>query len=430
MEIDYEKAYKAALATATQWIKDGCTDKEKICLECVFPQLRESEDERIRKLLVWQVHRNIEDETNDLAGSVYDGIKGHDPELEESIEDWKKCLAWLEKQKENSKSADSISSDYASDEKCEDRWHKVEDFLPDNGREVLAKDKLGNTLLARYDGEGWDVSVYDNEDYRCHISISKWCDIPSEKQKEQPAQSFNQKQFFAKKDSTPFEQELFLSLRAIKETKPSDEEIWLNVKEQLTPVLLSLMQKEQQPAEWSEEYREEDLRTRFAFYTYKDEDDALYLSNLFVEEASRNKGFGAKILKAAEKVAETIGASRICLKVKQGSPANVWYRKHGYGYMTFEDGYDWLEKNLEYVKPNKQEWSEEDEECLKELIQYIEQRLGDGTTGQSLWKKWHNWLKSLRPQPKAELTLLDENIINAAVAFVEQNDHFNCLARD
>ena len=58
------------------------------------------EDERIRKLLVWQVHRNIEDETNDLAQSVYDGIKGHDPDLEESIEDWKKCLAYLEKQKE------------------------------------------------------------------------------------------------------------------------------------------------------------------------------------------------------------------------------------------------------------------------------------------------------------------------------------------
>ena len=60
----------------------------------------ESEDERIRKLLVWQVYRNIEDETNDLAQSVYDGIKGHDPDLEESIEDWKKCLAYLEKQKE------------------------------------------------------------------------------------------------------------------------------------------------------------------------------------------------------------------------------------------------------------------------------------------------------------------------------------------
>lgn len=71
-----------------------------IALHTLIPELKESEDERLRKLLVWQVHRNIEDETNDLKGSVYDGIKGHDPDLEESIEDWKKCLAYLEKQKE------------------------------------------------------------------------------------------------------------------------------------------------------------------------------------------------------------------------------------------------------------------------------------------------------------------------------------------
>lgn len=50
--MDYEKAYRAVLKTATQWIKDGCTDKEKICLECVFPELREREDERIRKWLL------------------------------------------------------------------------------------------------------------------------------------------------------------------------------------------------------------------------------------------------------------------------------------------------------------------------------------------------------------------------------------------
>lgn len=54
----------------------------------------------------------------------------------------------------------------------------------------------------------------------------------------------------------------------------------------------------------------------------------------------------------------------------------------------------------------KDEWSEEDEECRQELIQYIEQRIGDGTTGQSLWNKWHRWLKdipnriSLRPHWK------------------------------
>lgn len=117
--------------------------------------------------------------------------------------------------------------------------------------------------------------------------------------------------------------------------------------------------QQEQLDNWNEQYREEDLRTRFAFYTYKDEDGILYLSNVFVEETSRNKGFGTKILQVAENVAETIGAITIRLKVKQNSPANDWYRKHGYGYLTFEDGYDWLEKNLEYLKP-KQEQPEAD----------------------------------------------------------------------
>lgn len=96
----YEKKYKGAL----NWMREmypGLHGATKEDAEHYFPELRESEDERIRKLLVWQVYRNIEDETNDLAGSVYDGIKGHDPDLEESIEDWKKCLNWLEKQKDH-----------------------------------------------------------------------------------------------------------------------------------------------------------------------------------------------------------------------------------------------------------------------------------------------------------------------------------------
>jgi len=84
----------------TRFDKWALDDGDIKAIQALIPELRESEDERIRKLLVWQVYRNIEDETNDLAQSVYDGIKGHDPDLEESIEDWKKCLAWLEKQKE------------------------------------------------------------------------------------------------------------------------------------------------------------------------------------------------------------------------------------------------------------------------------------------------------------------------------------------
>jgi hypothetical protein len=103
-----EEKYKEALLEARA-VLEPCLKyskgKVREALDSIDKELErfESEDEKIRKLLVWQVHRNIEDETNDLAQSVYDGIKGHDPDLEESIEDWKRCLAWLEKQKESHK---------------------------------------------------------------------------------------------------------------------------------------------------------------------------------------------------------------------------------------------------------------------------------------------------------------------------------------
>lgn len=53
----------------------------------------------------------------------------------------------------------------------------------------------------------------------------------------------------------------------------------------------------------------------------------------------------------------------------------------------------WLKDNIHIQ--SKQEWSEEDENCRNEMLQYIKQRIGDGTTGQALWKKWYNWLKRL-----------------------------------
>ena len=108
----------------------------------------------------------------------------------------------------------------------------------------------------------------------------------------------------------------------------------------------------QSKAEWSEDWREEDIQTRFAFYTYKDDPSVLYLSNVFVEKTCRTNGYGTRILKAAEKTAEVVGATTIRLKVKQESLANAWYRKNGYGYVSSEDGYNWLEKNIEYMKPS------------------------------------------------------------------------------
>ena len=174
--MDYEKKYNEALERARK-IHDEIVNNEVLGfpgqITDIFPELRESEDERTLKGLqnfLWHIANG---EMND---------RGTMPSAK-MCQEW---LACLEKQKENPKTADSIPSDCASDAKCEDRWHKVGDSLPDNGRLVLANDCLGNTLLARYDSEGnWEVSVYDNDDYYCRNTITKWCDIPSEKQQEQ-----------------------------------------------------------------------------------------------------------------------------------------------------------------------------------------------------------------------------------------------------
>ena len=151
------------------------------------------------------------------------------------------------------------------------------------------------------------------------------------------------------------------------------------------------------------------------------------LSNVYVEESSRNNGLGTLILKAAEKVAETIGAKSIRLKVKRGSPVKAWYRKHGYDYIAFEDGYDWLEKTLEYSKSVKQEWSEEDEGELQNAIDCLEY-LGNGgvyasESGYDAAKNAVKFLKSLTErfnlQPNQEWSEEDENAILIAIDWLQ-----------
>lgn len=178
----------------------------------IIPDLRESEDERMVEMAIKAVRS---------------------PQAQSCIRSWgvdpDDVITWLEKQKEQKKPTLDNPDLYGD-------WDK--DLL----EEI-------HSWLGHLDGKYTPYTIDD-------IKLTARHFVEWQKQKEQkPAQSFNQEQFFAKKDSTPFEKELFLSLRAIKETKPSDEEIWLNVKEQLTPVLLSLVHKEQKPA-WSEESNE------------------------------------------------------------------------------------------------------------------------------------------------------------------------------
>ena len=111
--MDYEKAYKAVLQTANQWIKDGCTDKERICLESVFPELRESEDERI------------------IEG-FYTLIRGirRDGGLTLNKVPLDKCEAWLEKQKESLHISETCKENADSfTDACKDVIVAIEKYL-------------------------------------------------------------------------------------------------------------------------------------------------------------------------------------------------------------------------------------------------------------------------------------------------------------
>lgn len=298
---------------ALGWMRDvypTLTGATKEDAEHFFPELKDSEDERTRKWII----------------EVINEVK-FDEDWCASTERCDKAIAWLENQKEN----------------------------PD--RLILigkAKSEKQVVLLAESNGDEniyWDTKSEDDAVSLLEKGLKFFG-------KQKPSD-------WSEEDEKMRNEAIESVIYALCEQSGSysDEE----------PVLRWLKSLNRNPIEW-EDCREEDLQTRFAFYTYKDEPGALYLSNLFVEEASRNAGFGTRILHAAEKVAETIGASSIRLKVKQGSPANAWYRKHGYGYMTFEDGHDWLEKRLEYLKPgNQADWSETDDRMIGGIRSILEQ---------------------------------------------------------
>ena len=82
--MDYEKKYKEALERARQFSEKPYLEDSKGIVDYIFPELKESEGERIKEALIHLVNSNKE-----LSFGIdnYDNIK------------WSDILAWLEKQK-------------------------------------------------------------------------------------------------------------------------------------------------------------------------------------------------------------------------------------------------------------------------------------------------------------------------------------------
>ena len=85
--MDYKEKYKEALERAKkEWVEnlDNCYTNYRERLEIIFPELKESEDERIRKDIIWCIEHS--------------GIKSHKPINPHATTTVKEALTWLEKQ--------------------------------------------------------------------------------------------------------------------------------------------------------------------------------------------------------------------------------------------------------------------------------------------------------------------------------------------
>lgn len=89
---------------------------------------------------------------------------------------------------------------------------------------------------------------------------------------------------------------------------------------------------------------------RFAMYIYDDDDETIYLSNVYVDPIARGTNLGNRILKLADQEAKKYGADTIFLNVLKNSWVHGWYERHGfsdYGDNEEDERYIWMIKHVD-----------------------------------------------------------------------------------
>jgi len=133
--MDYEKEYKSLIAKVKKAHQFAQTDSTKSVLEDILPQLRESEDERIRKGLIEVV--------SDIAGCW---------PFEEHRITKKEALAYLERQKEQ-KPIEDVIKNITKNKEAAIKFLKSAGIMDDNGE--LAEMYRSEQKLVDYDHEMW-----------------------------------------------------------------------------------------------------------------------------------------------------------------------------------------------------------------------------------------------------------------------------------
>ena len=101
--------------------------------------------------------------------------------------------------------------------------------------------------------------------------------------------------------------------------------------------------------DWGVIYNYRDKRSKFALYSYDDDDNTIYLSNVYITQSERGKGLGNKILETVEKESKAKRFNNICLKVLDVSWLHKWYSEHGYRDICRDEeseDYIWMIKQI------------------------------------------------------------------------------------
>ncbi len=375
--MDYEKLYKDALERAREYKKHGYM-MINVALDNIFPELKESEDDRIKKALV-RFHKSTID---------IDGIKGGE------------IIAWLEKQGKCKTDCHSNHQDVNYPNGC----IVLEDFNGGEGFYKLNLDYLNKKQVEEVEEM---VRTWNKESKTSNENIKSCIGMCLTDANEQRFKDYNT----TLKDCLAWLE---------KQGERSGTFTWHNMNEKPDEMKEILCEWESDDAVWHD----------VAFYddkTNKFRNNKMPIDNVikwvYVDELLENQGEQSKTLQTDDVKIENhsaplrtgaIGFDGNPMESKPCEQKPAWSeedeehvnsllkRLEGLCRKEFattrfaiNEDEDWLKSLKDRVQPQpKQEWNEEDESYLNTTIAYLK----DAKEFKKTAENCINWLKSLRPQ--------------------------------
>ena len=372
--MDYEKKYKEALERAKSLIGDTIIEESgQHIAEVIFPELAESEDEKIRKA----IHIYLD---------WLDGRKDYQPKGDYTIKD---MIAWLEKQGEQKQT-----------DKVEPKFHEGEWIVQEN----IGTYKVIEVRESWYeviDVEDNHYSIAFDKEYMCHlwtIQDAKDADV---------LYSLDSNRPFIYKERNGYEQaKAYCGLNIygkffVSGTK--DYVITLDkyvpaTKEQRDTLMKAmadagytfdfdkreLKKIEQKPAAWSEEDEVKINRIVACLENLNVADNDILLKDVDWLKSLKDRVQpqpNQEWSEEDEKIAKTI--------INEFEQSSEWYCANG---LTKEDCIAWVNKQM-HTK-----WSEEDKKKVNNLYVLLDQMVSFNMLSNKDATEFKDWLKSLRPQ--------------------------------